>query len=302
MSEALQFGRVITALITPFDEQLNIDFTCFQKLAQRQFEHGVQAVVICGTTGESPTLSHKEKFDLFKAAQEVASDFGPDAKIIANIGTNNTADSVASAKEATELGVDALMAVAPYYNKPPQEGLYQHFSAIARATDCDIMLYNIPGRCSITIEPQTIVRLAQNHANITMVKQAVSGLEDTRYIIEHAPQGFQLYSGNDDQTVDIMNAGGVGVVSTTSNVLPHAMVQLCNLVAQGDSEKASHQYQALSPLMDGLFVAPNPIMVKAALQHLGYNVGGVRLPLVCATPQERAFIEGVLADLPQDFC
>lgn len=302
MSEALKFGRVITALITPFDEQLKIDFTSFQELAYRQFDQGVRTLVICGTTGESPTLSHQEKFDLFKAAREVASDFGSNTCIIANIGSNNTADSVASAKEATKLGVDALMAVAPYYNKPPQEGLYQHFSAVARATDLEVMLYNIPGRCSVTIEPQTIVRLAEDHANITMVKQAVSGLNDTSYIIEHAPQGFQLYSGNDDQTVDIMNVGGVGVVSTTSNVLPSAMVQLCDLVAAGNTVEVAKQYHALSPLMDGLFVAPNPIMVKAALQHLGYNVGGVRLPLVAATDQERSFIEGVLADLPQDFC
>lgn len=295
MREATLFGRLVTAIITPFDESGAVDLATFADLVNFQFENGADSLVVCGTTGESPCLSTDEKIALFTEAKNVAAGRG---KIIANVGGNCTATSVELARKAVALGVDGLMAVVPYYNKPSQEGMYQHFSAIANAADgLPIVLYNIPGRCVVNMEASTIVRLARDCANIRALKEAAIALEQDKAIFAEAPEDFEIFSGNDEMTLQLMALGASGVISTTSNVAPAEMAELVNSFAAGDVEKANSMHERLLPLMTGLFKAPNPTMVKEALRIIGRPVGGLRLPLVSATAEQSAMIADVLIEV-----
>ncbi|MDO5044924.1 MAG: 4-hydroxy-tetrahydrodipicolinate synthase, partial [Coriobacteriia bacterium] len=262
---------------------------------ERQFDAGIDGLAVCATTGEAPTLSHDEKRKVFKRTAEIAHYY--DKHIVANIGNYNTKESISLAKEAKELGADFLMAVVPYYNKPPQEGLYQHFGAISKATDLPLIMYNIPGRVVIKMHPQTIIDIARDFPLVKGIKQAVDNLDDIPAIVEGTPDDFQVLSGNDDQTVEMMRLGGSGVICTSSNVAPKEMRELVYTAADGNFAEAKKLHDKMLPLMEGLFTTTNPILVKASLELLGYEVGGLRLPLISATDEQRAEIQKVLTSL-----
>lgn len=290
----LRFGRMITAMVTPFDDDLNLDLPRAQALADRLVLGGNDALIINGTTGESPTVFYPQKMELFKAVVEAVDGRVP---VIANVGDNCTADTVDFAGDVAQLGVDAFMCVVPYYNKPPQEGLYQHFAAIASSTELPIILYNIPGRCSINMEADTTLRLAHDFDNIVAIKEASGNFDQIKAIIKDAPDDFVVYSGDDSATLDIMKLGGVGVISTIGNVAPERMKEIVTLAAEEQWEAAQTANDALLPLMNGLFETANPILVKEALRLVGFPVGGVRLPLVPATEAQSERLASIMREV-----
>ncbi|WP_289636966.1 4-hydroxy-tetrahydrodipicolinate synthase [uncultured Adlercreutzia sp.] len=289
-----RFGRLIPAMVTPFDENLELDLDRAQELACRLVDGGVDAIIVNGTTGESPTVFYPQKLELFRAVVSAVAGRVP---VIANVGDNCTADTVSFAQDAGQLGVDGFMCVVPYYNKPPQEGLYRHFKTIADSTDMPIILYNIPGRCSINMEAETTLRLARDCDNIVAIKEASGNLDQVRAIIDGAPADFDVYSGDDSATLDIMRLGGAGVISTIGNVAPACMKEIVEAAAAGDWEAAAAANEALLPLMTGLFATANPILVKEALKLIGFPVGGVRLPLVDATPEQSATLAAIMSEV-----
>ena len=294
MSQEPRFGRMIPAMVTPFDENRELDVDKVQALAARLVDGGSDSLIINGTTGESPTVFYPQKIELFRAVVEAVGDRVP---VIANVGDNCTADTVDFAREVAELGVDGFMCVVPYYNKPPQEGIYQHFRTIANAVELPIILYNIPGRCVVNMEAETTLRLARECANVVAVKEASGKLDQVKAIVEGAPEGFAVYSGDDAATFDIMRLGGAGVISTIGNVAPARMKEIVDLCAAGDGEAAAAATEALMPLMKGLFETSNPILVKEALKLLGFPVGGVRLPLVDATPAQSERLAAIMREV-----
>ena len=289
-----RFGRMIPAMVTPFDENLDLDLKQARALARRLVDGGSDALVINGTTGESPTVFYPQKMKLFEA---VVAEVGGEVPIIANVGDNCTADTVDFARDVQELGVDAFMLVVPYYNKPPQEGLYQHFKTIANAVDLPCILYNIPGRCVINMTAETTLRLANDCENIVAIKEASGNLEQVAAIIKDAPEGFDVYSGDDSLTYEMMKLGAAGVISTAGNVAPGCMKEITDLCAAGNFEEAKKAHDAFLPLMDELFVTANPIMVKEALNLSGFPVGGVRLPWVNATEEQSAHLAQVMKEV-----
>lgn len=289
-----RFGRMIPAMVTPFDENLELDLKQARALARRLVEGGSDALVINGTTGESPTVFYPQKIKLFEA---VVAEVGGEVPIIANVGDNCTADTVDFAQDVQKLGVDAFMLVVPYYNKPPQEGLYQHFKTIAESVDLPCILYNIPGRCVINMTAETTLRLANDVENIVAIKEASGNLEQVAAIIKDAPDGFDVYSGDDSLTYEMMKLGAAGVISTAGNVSPARMKEITTLCAAGIFEEAKKAHDAFLPLMDELFVTANPIMVKEALNLAGFPVGGVRLPLVNATEEQSAHLAQVMKEV-----
>ena len=284
------FGRMIPAMVTPFDENRALDLDRAQELAVRLVEGGSDALIINGTTGESPTVFYPQKMDLFRAV-------GGKVPVIANVGDNCTEDTVDFARDVEKLGVDGFMTVVPYYNKPPQEGLYEHFKTIAQAVELPIILYNIPGRCVINMKAETTLRLAREFDNIVAVKEASGDLDQVKEIVEGAPEGFSVYSGDDSATYDIMKLGGVGVISTIGNVAPARMKEIVDLCAEGRWDEAAAANERLMPLMKGLFETSNPILVKEALKLVGFPVGGVRLPLVDATPEQSERLAGIMKEV-----
>jgi len=270
------FGNVLTAVLTPFDSDGAVDYGVFWKLIRHLADNGSDGVVVSGTTGESPTLSKPEKIALFKAAVEAA---GDRMKVIAGTGTYNTAESVALTEQAAGVGVDAVMAVTPYYSKPPQAGLVKHFTAIAEASDLPVMLYNIPGRTARLIEVETLVELA-HHDKIIAVKDAVGDLDFTRRAIGELPEGFAVYSGDDGRTRDMVAANGVGVVSVAAHFAGNQIQKLVAAVVAGDNEEADRIQGKLDPLFEALFVEPSPMPLKVGMNALWDNVGEPRLPLV----------------------
>lgn len=289
-----RFGRMIPAMVTPFDENLELDLKQARALARRLVEGGSDALVINGTTGESPTVFYPQKMKLFEA---VVAEVGGEVPIIANVGDNCTADTVDFAQDVQKLGVDAFMLVVPYYNKPPQEGLYQHFKTITESVDLPCILYNIPGRCVINMTAETTLRLANDVENIVAIKEASGNLEQVAAIIKDAPDGFDVYSGDDSLTYEMMKLGAAGVISTAGNVSPARMKEITTLCAAGNFEEAKKAHDAFLPLMDELFVTANPIMVKEALNLAGFPVGGVRLPLVNATEEQSAHLVQVMKEV-----
>lgn len=289
-----RFGRMIPAMVTPFDENRELDLKQARALARRLVDGGSDALVINGTTGESPTVFYPQKIKLFEA---VVSEVGGEVPIIANVGDNCTADTVDFAQDVQKLGVDGFLLVVPYYNKPPQEGLYQHFKTIAESVDLPCLLYNIPGRCVVNMTAETTLRLAHDVENIVGIKEASGDLDQVAAIVKDAPAGFDVYSGDDSLTYDIMKLGGVGVISTAGNVAPDRMKEITTLCAQGNFEEAKKAHDAFLPFMDELFITANPIMVKEALNLIGFPVGGVRLPLVDATPEQSAELAEVMKEV-----
>ncbi len=288
-----RFGRLITAMVTPFDESLELDLNRTEEFVDRLIEGGNDALVVNGTTGESPTVFYPQKIELFRTVVKAANGRVP---IIANVGDNCTADTIDFAKEVSKLGVDGIMCVVPYYNKPPQSGLYAHFSSIAKSVDLPIVLYNIPGRCVINMEAETTLSLANDYENIVAVKEASGKMDQIEKIINEAPCGFEVLSGDDSATLEIMKLGGVGVISTIGNVAPKRMKEIVELCAKGDWQAAEEANSKLLPLMNGLFETSNPILVKEALKLVGFPVGGVRLPLVDATNAQSERLASIMRD------
>jgi 4-hydroxy-tetrahydrodipicolinate synthase len=289
-----RFGRLLTAMVTPFTPDGELDLRRAQELALRLIDQGTEALVVCGTTGESPTVYYADKLRLFQAVLEAVDGQAP---IIANAGDNCTDDSVAFARRVVALGVNAVMAVVPYYNKPPQEGLYQHFGAIASAVDVPVILYNIPGRSVVNLEAATTLRLAADFENIVAVKEASSNLTQIASIIDGAPLGFEVLSGNDEDTLPMMGLGATGVISVASHVAGPALSEMLVAQASGDHTRALKIHLELMPLFKTLFITANPIMVKKALELIGFPVGGTRLPLVPATEAQTAEMIRVLEHL-----
>ncbi|NMD69531.1 4-hydroxy-tetrahydrodipicolinate synthase [Bacillus sp. DNRA2] len=280
------FGRVSTAMVTPFDKNGHIDFAKTTQLVNYLIENGTDSLVVAGTTGESPTLSKEEKVALFQHVVQVVNKRVP---VIAGTGSYNTYESVELTKRAEQVGVDAIMLVGPYYNKPNQEGLYQHFKTIAESTKLPVMVYNIPGRSVVNILPETIIRLSAI-PNIVAVKEASGDLSAMTKIIAETDEHFFLYSGDDSLTIPVLAIGGAGVISVASHVIGKEMQEMVQAFLNGEHAAASKLHQRLLPIMQGLFKAPNPVPVKTALQIKGLDVGSVRLPLVPLSEQERTAV------------
>lgn len=281
------FGEVLTAVLTPFDQEGAVDYATFWRLLRYLAENGSDGVVVAGTTGESPTLSTVEKVALFKTAVEA---IGDRMAVVAGTGTYDTAESIELSRRAEEVGVDGVMAVTPYYSKPPQEGLYRHFRAIAESTDLPLMMYNIPGRTARLIEIDTLVQLA-GVSQIVAVKDAVDDLEFTRKQLAAVPHDFAVYSGSDHMIREIVEAGGVGVVSVAAHLAGSQVKRLVEVAAAGDEEEAVRIDDALGPLFGALFVEPNPMPLKAGMGSMWGPVGEPRLPLVPAAPATVKLLE-----------
>ncbi len=287
------FGHVITAMVTPMDRQLAVEYDRAATLAKRLVDSGSDGLVVCGTTGESPTLSDEEKIRLFRIVRDAV---GTRAKVIAGTGTYNTAHSIHLTHEAERAGCDGVLLVNPYYNKPSQEGLYQHFKAVAESTQLPVMLYNIQGRTAVNCEPATIARLAQIR-NIVAVKEASGNLDQMSQIRKLTPPEFHLYSGDDSLTLPLLAVGGTGVVSVAAHLVGREIKAMIQAFQAGDVRQALALHLRLLPLFKVLFITSNPTPVKAALALAGFDVGGLRLPLVEATPKERDQIAAVLKEL-----
>jgi 4-hydroxy-tetrahydrodipicolinate synthase len=280
-------GEVLTAIVTPLRADGSVDLGAFRRLCAHLVEHGSDGLVVAGTTGESPTLTDEEKLELFRAAVETV---GGRATVVAGTGSNDTAHSVHLTREAHALGVDGFLVVTPYYNKPPARGVVAHFAAIAEATDRPIVVYNIPQRVVINIEPETIAELARI-PNVTAVKQATTDLEQARRIVE---LGLDLYAGNDDLILPFLELGGVGGVCVFTHLVGPQVKELIARFKAGDRTGAAALGRELDVVIEALAVTVNPIPVKAALNMLGHEVGGLRLPLVEATEEEKASIRAGL--------
>ena len=287
-------GRMFTAMVTPFDENLEVDYAKAAQLAQFLLAHGNDGIVVNGTTGESPTLSDEEKIKLFRTVKEAVGDKGT---VIAGCGSNNTRHSIELTKEAEKCGVDAIMLVAPYYNKPSQEGLYQHFKAIAESTSLPIILYNIPGRCGINIFPETVVRLANDVKNIVAVKEASGILDQVSRLRAMCPEDFAIYSGDDSLTLPILAVGGAGVISVVAHVVGDDMRQMVDAYFAGNVAAAQKLHVKLYDVFKTMFITSNPVPIKYALKRLGMDMGGVRQPLYEANEAQKAKIDECLEKL-----
>ncbi|MBZ6484337.1 4-hydroxy-tetrahydrodipicolinate synthase [Priestia aryabhattai] len=286
----MNFGQVLTAMVTPFNQNGEIDFNATKTLVEHLITNGTDGLVVAGTTGESPTLTTEEKIELFKCVVEAAAGR---VHVIAGTGSNNTQASISLTKLAGETGVDGIMLVAPYYNKPSQEGLYQHFKTIAESTSLPVMLYNIPGRSVVNISVETIVRLSEI-PNVVSIKEASGNLDAMAEIISKTPSDFTLYSGDDGLTIPVLAIGGAGVISVASHIIGNDMQEMINAFKNGDVQKAAATHRNLLPIMRALFIAPSPSPVKAALNLNGIQVGGVRLPMVPLSNKEQSALEEVL--------
>lgn len=289
----IDFGKVATAMVTPFDHKGNIDFEKTTQLINYLISNGSDALVIAGTTGESPTLSTEEKLALFRHSVKVVDGRVP---VVAGTGSNNTYASIELTKKAEEIGVDAIMIVAPYYNKPNQEGLYQHFKTIAESTELPVMLYNIPGRSVINMSVDTIVRLAEL-PNVVALKDASGDLDAMTAIIAQTSDDFALYSGDDGLALPVLAIGGTGIISVASHIIGNEMQEMVKLYESGNPKEAAKIHQRIVPVMKSLFAAPSPTPVKTALQLKGLDVGSVRLPLVPLTEEERQTLVSTLNTL-----
>ncbi|PEL10786.1 4-hydroxy-tetrahydrodipicolinate synthase [Bacillus sp. AFS017336] len=290
-----RFGKISTAMVTPFDSKGNIDFAKTTKLVNYLIENGTDSIVVCGTTGESPTLTTEEKLALISHVVSAANGRVP---VVAGTGSNNTRETVELTKKVSALGVDAIMVVVPYYNKPNQEGLYQHFKAAAESTELPVMLYNVPGRTVASLSVDTVVRLAEIE-NVVAIKDATGNLSIMTEIIDRTPEDFELYCGDDGLTLPAFAIGSKGTVSVASHVLGNEMQQLAESFFTGDMAKAQFLHRKLLPLFDGFFMAPSPSPIKTALQMKGLDVGGVRLPLVPLSEAERATLSNLINKLDE---
>ena len=293
-----ELGRLITAMVTPIAADGAVDYGNAKRLALALLDSGSDGLVVAGTTGESATLSHAEKLRLF---EEVKGAVGDRGAVIGNTGTYNTAESIELSQEAEKQGVDGLLLVVPYYNKPPQEGMYQHFKSIAAKTNLPIIVFNIMGRTGVNMTDETTIRLSQID-NIVGTKEASGDLNQIARIIDGASPGFKVWSGDDNQTFLIMSMGGYGVVSVVSHLVGNQIKHMMGLLLEGDIEGAASEHRRLLPIFLGMFTESNPIPVKYAVNRVGLRVGDPRLPLVPPSEKAVAYIDNLLEqyeiDLP----
>lgn len=288
----MDFGKLLTAMVTPFDAKGEIDYTATSNLIEHLIANGTEGLVVSGTTGESPTITDKEKVALFKF---VVKEVNGRITVLAGTGSNNTRETIELTKEAEAAGVNGIMLVSPYYNKPSQDGLYAHFSAIAASTSLPIMLYNIPSRTAVNMTPETIIRLSLVE-NIVSVKEASGDLDAASEIIEKTADDFSVYSGDDGMTIPMLAIGGTGVVSVASHVIGNEMQEMIQSFLNGENPKAAKIHREILPVIKALFSAPSPTPVKAALNMNGISVGGVRLPLLELTNEEKESLKKILGD------
>lgn len=286
----MNFGQVLTAMVTPFDENGEIDFQATKNLINYLIANGTDGLVVSGTTGESPTLTEEEKVKLFKFTVDVVNGRVP---VIAGTGSNNTKASIELTILAEDVGVDGIMLVAPYYNNPSQEGLYQHFKTISEVTSLPIILYNVPGRSVVNISAETVIRLSKI-PNIVSIKEASGDLDAMVEIITHTPEDFSLYSGDDGLTIPVLSIGGTGVISVASHIIGSEMQTMIEHFKSGNIQEAAKDHRRLLPIMKALFAAPNPSPVKAALNLKGIPVGGVRLPMIPLNDEQLSSLQQAL--------
>jgi 4-hydroxy-tetrahydrodipicolinate synthase len=279
-------------MVTPFDENGNVDYEQARRLAIALLDSGSDGVVVAGTTGESPTLVLDEEIRLFA---EIKSAVGDRGTVVAGTGSNSTAEAVATTRQAESVGVDACLLVVPYYNKPNAEGQYQHFKTLAENTNLPCILYNVPARTVVSLSVDTVVALSQID-NIIGVKEASGNLDQIASIIEQTGEDFVVYSGNDSDTLPIMALGGYGVISVASHLVGRQMQEIIGSILEGRLDRAAQIHRSLLPLFSAMSVLSNPIPVKYALNHVGFNVGSVRLPLVPPDRESAAIIERALRD------
>jgi len=282
-----------TALVTPFQRDGSVDEVALRRLVQFQLREGIDFLVPCGTTGEASTLEHGEYLGVIRVAVAEA---GRKVPVIAGVGGNNTRKVIELAQEVEKLGVEGMLSVAPYYNKPTQEGLFQHFKAIAESTDLPVILYNVPSRTSSNLEPATVARLAKV-PNIVGIKEASGSITQQMEVLSAVEPGFRVLSGDDTFTFPLMALGGVGVISVVSNEIPGQMTRLAHLMLEGKYDEARKLHFQLLPLMQANFIETNPIPVKAGLAMMGMIEEVYRLPLVPMKPENRAKLEKVMAAL-----
>ena len=287
-------GEVITAMVTPFNEKREIDFSATEKLAKHLVNTGSDAILVAGTTGESPTLTHEEEYELLYAVKGVVSG---SAKIIMGAGSNCTKTAVESSKKAVELGADAILSVVPYYNKPNQQGMIEHFSEIAKTVDIPIILYNIPGRTGVNMQPSTVAFLAKEYPNIIGLKQSFPDMDVITELKAVCPDDFAIYCGDDSLTLPMLSLGAHGVISVASHVVGDELKSLIHNFKSGQIKAARNMHQKLYPLFKKLFMAPNPVPVKAVLSRLKMIENYVRRPLVELNEIERAELFDVLNEV-----
>ena len=284
-------GEIITAMVTPFNDDLTIDYPALEKLINHLIETGTDAILVAGTTGETPTLSHEEEAEMFYFVKKIVNGR---VKVIMGAGSNSTQTAVSSSIKAKELGADAILSVVPYYNKPSQKGMYQHFSAIAKAVDLPIILYNIPGRTGVNMLPSTIAKLANEFKNIVAVKQSNADLDLISDIRSMCPEDFAIYSGDDSLTIPMMSLGAHGVISVASHIVGKDMKAMITAFKSGKNSEALNIHLKLYPIFKKLFMAPNPVPVKASLAKLGIIKDNVRNPLVTLDDEEKKELFSVL--------
>jgi len=289
----MSFGRILTAMVTPMNEALEVDYQEAVHLAQYLINHGSDGVVVCGTTGESPTVTTEEKVKLFKVVKEA---IGSKATVIAGIGSNSTSSSIALARMAAATGVDGVMAVVPYYNKPSQEGMFQHFRAIAEATPLPLMLYNVPGRTSANLLPETVKKLSEI-PNIIALKEAAGSLDQVSELKRLLQPEFEVYSGDDSMTLPMLALGCSGIISVAAHIIGDEMKAMVNAWFDGDTALATKWHLELFPIFKGIFVTSNPVPIKALMNMIGIKAGGVRLPLVEATIAEMGFLQDLMKNV-----
>ncbi|KUO52542.1 MAG: 4-hydroxy-tetrahydrodipicolinate synthase [Desulfitibacter sp. BRH_c19] len=282
----MNFGKVITAMVTPFNNELEVDYDQAIKLAERLISEGTDTVLLAGTTGESPTLTTKEKLQLF---EKVTVALKGKAPIMAGTGGNNTRASIELSKEAEKLGVDGILLVVPYYNKPPQEALYAHFKAIAEAVTLPIVLYNVPSRTVTNLEPSTVVKLAQID-NIIGIKEACGDMDQISSLKMLVPENFTIYSGDDSLTLPMLSLGCHGVISVAAQVVGKEIQEMIALFKEGRVKEASELHYRLMPVFKAMFITTNPIPVKAAVNMAGFNAGSLRLPLLELDDQKKQIV------------
>jgi 4-hydroxy-tetrahydrodipicolinate synthase len=287
-----RFGSVVTAMVTPFRDDHAVDLDGARSLASWLIDNGSDAIVVAGSTGESPTLTHKEKAELFRAVGDAIRGRG---KLICGVGTYSTAETLELTQAAEDADADGLLVVTPYYNKPPQRGLVAHFERVADATELPIIAYNIPGRTATRIEHATLLQLSEK-PNIVAVKDSTGDFQGISRLIAEAPEGFEVYSGDDWATFGYVCLGAVGVVSVAAHLVGPQIRQMIDLIETGDVPAARKVHEGLSPLFNALFVTSNPIPLKAALEMVGRPAGPPRLPLVPATSEERDRVRKALED------
>ena len=291
-----KLGRLITAMVTPFDEEGEVNYEQAKKLALALLNSGSDGILVVGTTGESPTLIREEELRIFS---EVKSAVGERGTVIAGTGSNSTAEALATTKGAEQIGVDACLLVVPYYNKPTQEGLYQHFKTIAESTSLPCILYNVPSRTVTSLSADTTIKLSQID-NIIGIKEASGNLGQVAKIISQTEQDFLVWSGNDGDTLPILTLGGYGVVSVASHLVGNQIKAMIDSFINGKTGEAASIHRHLLPLINALFIVSNPIPVKYALNHIGFNVGKPRLPLTEPDEKSAATIRDTLKNYQID--